>query len=170
MFKKVFKLFWAWQDDKEEQWLQAMGEKGWALRHYNTGFYTFEKIKPTKYIYKLDYKTTRNSDMEEYVGIFEDSGWEHCAQYLGWHYFRTPAEGAKTPDIYSDTASKAHKYNSLATVLYLVLAMLVTLFITVLLRVDYESINIMRGIYVVLIGFTITGILRLKGKARKLSE
>ncbi len=30
--KKEFKWFWAWNDEKEEQWLTAMAQQGWHLQ------------------------------------------------------------------------------------------------------------------------------------------
>ncbi|SFB09715.1 MULTISPECIES: DUF2812 domain-containing protein [unclassified Bacillus (in: firmicutes)] len=109
--KKVFKIFFAWQDNKEEEWLNDMAVQGWGLKKYAL-YYEFEKIEPTNYVYKLDFKAG-NHDMDEYKAIFEDAGWEHVAQYGGWHYFRTVGVQMASPDIYSDSESKIQKYKSL---------------------------------------------------------
>lgn len=86
--RRMVKVFFAWQDGKEESWLRSMSKQGWALKKYNLFVYTIEKIKPTDSIYKLDYKTTKNDDLIEYMTLYKDAGWEHVTQFFGWHYFR----------------------------------------------------------------------------------
>ena len=131
MEKKIFKIFLAWKDEAEERWLGEMAQKGWGLKKFNCGLYTFEKMEPAEYIYKLDYKNNRKNDMDEYLAIFQEAGWEHAAQFSGWHYFRIKADhSAETPDIYSDTHSKAQKYRALSdAILYLTLSTLVIFFV-----------------------------------------
>lgn len=109
-FKKVVKVFFVWQDDKEEIWLREMAQKGWILESYTFLIYNFYKSETKDYIYKIDYKSIKNSDMDEYLQIFEDAGWEHVTRCLNWHYFRSEADKFLLPDIYSDTNSKIEKY------------------------------------------------------------
>ena len=116
--KRVFKLIWAWEEEKEERWLREMANKGWLLQSYFIGFYTFVKSEPGDYIYKLDYRV--DIDEKEYLNIFEDAGWTHVAQFLGWHYFRVKADQCDYPEIYSDNVSKIHKYKSLLKLLVIV--------------------------------------------------
>ena len=51
-FKKLFKIFFAWQEKKEEKWLREMSKEGWHLD--NTSFlnYIFKKRGTKKIIYK----------------------------------------------------------------------------------------------------------------------
>ena len=52
---KKFRWFWAWDDEKEEQWLREMAQKGWHLLSVSIpGNYTFEQGAPKGYVYRLD--------------------------------------------------------------------------------------------------------------------
>ncbi|MFW6035845.1 MAG: DUF2812 domain-containing protein [Halothermotrichaceae bacterium] len=117
--KRVFKLILAWQEEKEEKWLREMAQKGWLLKSYFLGLYTFEKAEPADYIYKFDYIGGRNIDKEEYLSIFRDAGWEHVTEFAGWQYFRVKADNCRYPDIYSDNISRIEKYRSLLRILYI---------------------------------------------------
>lgn len=41
--KRVFKIFWAWNYEKEEKWLNDMSRQGWQLQKY-TPFELFSDI------------------------------------------------------------------------------------------------------------------------------
>jgi hypothetical protein len=111
--RTVFRMFSAWNDEKKEAWLSEMAGQGWHLRSTRIHFFTFEKGAPAEVVYKLDYHRLRSSEREEYVGLFRSSGWEHVCECSGWQYFRTPAVAGASPDIFSDTESKAAKYRRL---------------------------------------------------------
>jgi len=50
------KWFWAWQDEKEEQWLNAMSKQGYHLISPGSfGRYEFEQGEPKNYVYRLDF-------------------------------------------------------------------------------------------------------------------
>ncbi|EKN71285.1 hypothetical protein BABA_02362 [Neobacillus bataviensis LMG 21833] len=171
MKKKIFKLFWAWKDDAEERWLSEMAQKGWKLHNFQWGLYTFEKIKPSTYIYKLDYKYTQNNDMEEYVSIFEDAGWEHVDQFYGWHYFCVKEDQSlAAPDIYSDIDSKVQKYKVLSNILSYVTLILIIITLTVFMRPKYDFIEVIRWVYFLLIGFNLFAVTHLRLKIKKLKN
>ena len=169
MIKKVFKIFFAWQDEKEESWLRSMSKKGWALKDYKLLSYTFEKEQPEDYIYKLDYKSTKNDDLQEYIGLYKDAGWEHVAQYLGWHYFRTKASKECTQDIYSTEESKIQKYQGL---LYTLIGLAVAVFLLSLSiffnTSDYKIISIFKWAYIILMILFLYAITKIVFKIRKL--
>jgi hypothetical protein len=111
--KRVFKWFWAWNDEQEEAWLTEMARQGWHLREPGVfGFYCFERGAPRNVVYRLDFKTA-GRDQEEYRQLFTDAGWEHVGEMGGWQYFRTEAAEGETPEIYTDESSKIHKYQRL---------------------------------------------------------
>jgi hypothetical protein len=103
--KIVFKLFFAWQDQKEQHWLEQMAVKGWLLNSYFFLFYEFTYNEPREYIYRIDYKLTPDKDLHEYKEIFAQGGWEHVCSFSGWQYFRIPKAEYST-DIYTDAASR----------------------------------------------------------------
>lgn len=171
MTKKAFKIFWAWQDDAEEKWLRKMSKEGWGLKHYNWFIYTFEQIQPTDYVYKLDYKGNYADDLQTYISLFEDSGWEHVDQFQNWHYFRTVATSTiETPDIYSDTESKVKKYEDLSNVILTVLLSIITIFFIVVLPADFSFMKVLQIIYVVLIGLNLFTYVSLRRKVNRLKQ
>ena len=116
---KKFHWFWAWDDEKEETWLRQMAQEGWHFKSVSLpGNYTFEKGESIDHVYRLDYFVDRK-DMPAYLQIFEDAGWEYLGEMSGWQYFRTESVNGNAPEIYSDKASKAKKYERL--ILYLVI-------------------------------------------------
>ena len=64
---RKFRLFWAWQDEAEENWLEKMSQKGYHFSSVSPpGFYTFSAAEPKNYIYRLDYQTFHKKDKREY--------------------------------------------------------------------------------------------------------
>ncbi|MDL4842742.1 DUF2812 domain-containing protein [Aquibacillus rhizosphaerae] len=125
MNKRVFKLFFVWQDESEEQWLSSMAEKGWIFKKYMLFYYIFEKKSPANYLYKLDYRTNY-SNFKSYQALFEEAGWKYVTSYLGWHYFRGKKAEVFTEELYSDQDSLIGKYRRvLQTLLTVLLAILV---------------------------------------------
>lgn len=170
MTKKVVKFYMVWQNDREEKWLREMSLKGWSLQKARLGIYTFEKIEPADYIYKLDYPGAI-PNLDEYYSIFQDSGWEPVTRLFGWHYFRVMAENnVATHDIYSDVDSKIKKYHSLSTLLVSITLSLILLFFTVLFPSDSSFVIGLKWLYVVLIVFHLFAIFRLQSKAKRLKE
>jgi hypothetical protein len=112
-----FKLFGAWNDDKEEAWLSEMAQKGWHLQSFGfPGMYHFTAGEPREDIYRLDF-ISNHKDYESYLQLFHDAGWEHIGRMGGWQYFKQRKVAGKVPEIYTDNASKAQKYARLLSVL-----------------------------------------------------
>ncbi|MGV3464273.1 MAG: DUF2812 domain-containing protein [Heyndrickxia sp.] len=173
MKKRVFKLFWAWQDDQENKWLEKMAEEGWKLIKYNFLVYTFAKMEPKKYIYKTDFKNNQNHDLQEYLALFEDAGWEHVTQYAGWHYFRTEPGKAKTPDIYSDSNSKMEMFRRLLWFLLMPLMGIIIIACTIVFNDSFSQIKLMivlKIVYVVLICLLGFSVLNILYKMKRLKE
>lgn len=108
---KIKKWFWAWQDEKEEKFLEEMAEKGLRLESVQLGSYMFSEVSPEKVRYQLDFKGLGGMKEGEYLQIYEDAGWE-CIDSLGsWYYFRKHYD-EETPDIsiFNDNKSRLEKY------------------------------------------------------------
>jgi len=112
---RKFRIFMAWQDEKEEDWLNEMSAKGFLLHKVVfPGFYHFETGEPASYTYRLDFKTYPQKDMDQYLQLFADAGWEHVGQFFnGWQYFRKAVIPGEEAEIYSDAESKIAKYHRL---------------------------------------------------------
>ena len=115
--KTVFKIFFAWQEGKEEKWLAEMLKNGWHLNKVGFFNYEFIKGKPKDIVYKFDYKPFRSEKIDDYITLFEDAGWEYVSRFGGWYYFRTEAKKGYNLELYSDNTSKVRKYQSLRLVL-----------------------------------------------------
>ena len=86
--KKVTKWYWVWDYEKEELWLNAMAQEGWALQRVGFATYYFEKTEPGEYIVRLE---CRKKD-EGYVSFVTDMGAEYIGRIAMWVYFRRKSE------------------------------------------------------------------------------
>ncbi len=111
--KTVFKAIFAWEDEKEEKWLEQMAAEGWKLISVAPYVYEFQRCEPEKVVFRLDYKNTLDKDYQEYLSIFKDAGWEMFATFANWHYFKIKPENEKIPEIYNSGKAKAQKYRRL---------------------------------------------------------
>ncbi len=93
---------------REQEWLSQQHLVGWKLvKVIPPVFYKFERCNPEEVIYQLDYNQEGMAHKEEYVQMFEDMGWEHVLDYVGFSYFRKPlSEMNGHEEIFSDDASK----------------------------------------------------------------
>ncbi|HTP86832.1 MAG TPA: DUF2812 domain-containing protein [Bryobacteraceae bacterium] len=114
-----YRFILAWQDQKEEQWLEKMAAEGWHLVSGGIRF-VFERGEPQQVRYRLDYRGSYPQGEQEYFSLFRDSGWEHVCDYFAWHYFRSPASAA-APEIFTDSESRAAKYRGVLFVIALAL-------------------------------------------------
>jgi len=127
---KLRKWFWAWDDEKEEAWLTDLSASGLHLLRPDVGIYAFKRGVQKRYIYRLDYQTHSKKDKEQYLNLFQDSGWEHVGEMNGWHYFRREAAPGEEPQIYTDPASKAEKYRRLIGFFLLLMPVYTSVMIT----------------------------------------
>jgi hypothetical protein len=122
--------YWAWQDGREEAWLEEMSGKGWHLESFCLpGVYIFRKGQPTKYVYRLDFQTSPMKDRKEYLQLFRDAGWDHLGNMAAWEYFRKEALPGEEPEIFTDPESKIQKYRRILGVLSIFLLALIILFL-----------------------------------------
>ena len=52
--KTIYKLWFVWDYDKEERWLNEMASNGWALVDVGFCRYTFERSEPGEYSIRLE--------------------------------------------------------------------------------------------------------------------
>ncbi|MFJ6411808.1 DUF2812 domain-containing protein [Terribacillus saccharophilus] len=119
--KKIRKWFWAWDDQKEEVWLQQMAQKGWALEEYKWFKYIFKAAAPSKMVYRLDYRL--GYPERSYFDLFEMDGWHLVSSFGGWYYFCKEDDGTDKLEIFTDAHSRAAKYIHLSNYLLFILAM-----------------------------------------------
>ncbi|HZW02351.1 MAG TPA: DUF2812 domain-containing protein [Anaerolineaceae bacterium] len=123
--KTIFKVFTAWQDDREEVWLRDMARQGWHLVKPGVGKYVFRRGEPQDVVYRLDYYSLWNNDEKQtYYDLFEQSGWELVGELVGWQYFRKPARAGEADEIYTDSESKIKKHTRVIILFGILLLMM----------------------------------------------
>lgn len=101
--------------EKEEYWLNEMAKQGWELTGISFGYKFVEREKDDINI-RIDHRNfKRNSEYQDYIALFSDSGWEHIAgtKTSGKQYFKRTDQKADE-DIFSDIHSKCERYQSLS--------------------------------------------------------
>ncbi|MQA39794.1 DUF2812 domain-containing protein [Rugamonas aquatica] len=110
---RKFRWFWDDADHKIENWLQQMAREGLHLsriRCLRTVF-EFKRGEPKDVTYRTDFLLTRPDP--DYLLLFQDAGWEHVDDLLGWHYWRAPTGTGRPPEIFTDVPSQIRKYQRL---------------------------------------------------------
>ncbi len=110
--KKVTKWFWVWDYEKEELWLNAMAQEGWALQRVGFCTYYFERTEPGEYIVRLE---CRKKD-EGYVSFVTDMGAEYIGRVAMWIYFRRKSDLGEF-ELNSDLDSRIEQLTRIGRVL-----------------------------------------------------
>lgn len=87
---KKFKLYY--DKDKEEAFLNEMSAKGYAMKRFFLGLYTFEKCRPGEYTYRVDLISDKTVEQRnELYDLVQDSGGELVQTWGIWAFFRKKA-------------------------------------------------------------------------------
>ena len=124
----IRKVFWAWEFDKGEKWLNEMTAAGQALCGVGWCRYEFEPCQPGEYEVRLQLLENDLKDAKsvEYLSLLEETGAVHVGSWMRWVYLRKrTADGPF--ELFSDNASRA-KHLSVILAL-LVPIMLLNLFV-----------------------------------------
>ena len=107
----------AFFDKKDMKMCAKMAANGYSLVSVDSmGFYKFELSQPEDWIYSVDFSDEKpgNESYDDYIAIFESSGWTHVFGGCdGIHFFR--ASRGTTP-IYTDNESLASKYERMRSI------------------------------------------------------
>lgn len=116
MKKTIRKVFWAWQSEEEEKWLNDMAADGWVLTDVGFCRYEFDPCEKGEYQYKLEYLANLPKDKHsmKYISFVEETGAEYIGSVLKWVYFRKKVADGEDFEIYSDTKSKIKYFERLA--------------------------------------------------------
>ena len=174
MKKVMLRVFWIWQFDKEEKWLNEMSAKGLQLRSTTLFIYTFDVGLPSEYIYRLELLDNRlpSSEKEKYIHFVEDTGAECATRWFNWIYFRKKATEGDF-DLFSDVDSRIKHINRVLRIAILVMILNVSNALLMTHRLNYEhmtdslALNIFIIALVILIGY---GIVRLLIERRRLNK
>ena len=116
MKKVIYKLFFAWDFEKEEKWLNEMSAKGLNLDGVGLCKYIFEEGTPGEYIYRLELleKGPTHAESEQYIRFLEDTGVEYVGSVIRWVYFRKKAADGGF-DLFSDIDSRIKHFKRLTS-------------------------------------------------------
>ena len=117
--KTVRKLFWAWDFDREEDWLNDMAAQGWGLVDVGFCRYTFEACRPGEYGYRLELleNSLKDPKSQEYLDFLAEAGVDRVGHLFRWVYLRKRTDEGPF-ELFSDTASRIrHLRRILALVL-----------------------------------------------------
>lgn len=108
----VRKVFWIWNFDKEEQWLNEMAAKGLALVSVGVFKYTFEECRPGDYNIRLELleNVPGHTESQNYIKFLEDTGAEYLGSVTRWVYFRKKTENGEF-NLFSDNSSRIKQLN-----------------------------------------------------------
>lgn len=126
----VWKIFWAWQDYGEAEWLKKMSANGWHLKSAAPFRYTFIPGDPEICSYGIDYQTLKREEEETYLKFYDNSGWKFISSSGGYYYFRRPGESLEGNGIFSDNNSRIRKYRKILLSLSIISLPLWTMMIT----------------------------------------
>lgn len=116
--KTIRKWFWAWDFDKEEEWLENMACNGWVLDGVGFCTYHFIKTEPGEYSVRLQYLPIAEENTD-YTNLLEESGAERVGRMVQWVYYRK-----KTADgpfqLFSDLDSRITHLDKIAKLMLIV--------------------------------------------------
>ncbi len=110
--KTVYKWFWVWNFEKEEQWLNEMAMNGWVLVGVGWGRYTFERCEPGEYCGRLEMHGADTA----YIDFMQEMGATYIGRVLQWLYFCKKTEDGAF-DIFSDIDSRIAHLDRIAKLL-----------------------------------------------------
>lgn len=101
----------AFAENRDMEVLREYSKSGYHLKKLQFCFYILEKGDPKDYIYSIDYQQLKGVELEEYIEIANEGGWELIQQY---EYILLLRAVPGTAPLYTDTESLAsrEKYSS----------------------------------------------------------
>ena len=137
MRRVIHKIFWIWQLEAEENWINEMASHGYSLEHAGRVTFEFEESEANKYKYKSMFLkgSAYGEENQKYFRFLEEMGIKVVCTigYPGTCIAYTRALAEDYPegiDLYSDIDSKINYHKAMAGYLIFVVAM--TLFAALL--------------------------------------
>lgn len=169
MGKVIYKWFWEWNFDKEEQWLNEMAANGLALISAGLCRYKFEDCAPDEYKICMQLLGSNQAKNAKYIEFLEETGVEHVGTCLDWYYFRKRVTGDDF-QLFSDHNSLLKHLTKI--IRYTVTGLVLNFFVgclNVFLCVSEQSpINILGILNILVFVFGMIGLIRTFQKRKKL--
>lgn len=164
---RKFKWFWDDADHAIEQWLQDMARQGLHLHSVTClrMIFVFRRGEPADVTYRIDFHLKRTD--ADYVQLFNDAGWEHVDELLGWQYWRAPTREGRAQEIFTDVESAIKKYQRLLALFALVLVPLPFVLLSSANKSDAGD-PAAQGLLLGCVGITVYAMIRLVLRIRRL--
>lgn len=160
-----FKIYF--DKDKETQWLNKMAEKGWAMKHFFIGFFTFEKCQPNEYIYQIDFVNSFGHVTEDYQSFMEESDIEIVQSWGYWTILRKQSVKGSF-DLYTDLDSQIEHYKKIIKMFKIVSILeIICLFFEMLATIISQSL-ICFGAFLIILVCTIVLLLAVFNTADRI--
>lgn len=137
MRRVIHKIFWIWQLEKEQAWINEMASHGYSLEHAGRLTFEFDETEPGKYIYKEIFLKGWGESVEniKYFRFLEEMGIKVVCyiNYPGtcWVYTRALREDYPNGiELFSDIDSKINGMKAMSG--YMIFVMAMTLFAALL--------------------------------------
>ena len=175
MTRVIYKLFWTWDFEKEEKWLNDMAAKGLTLTDTgNLCRYTFEEGTPGEYQYRLELldQLPEHPESRQYIAFMEETGAQQISSCLRWVYFRKKAE-AEPFDLFSDMDSRIRHLQRITSLLLPVMIAEYLIGLSNLMNgfLLHSTVNLGISIPCIALGALISvGFVRLSRRIRKMKQ
>ena len=103
----IYRLFF--DKDKEAKWLNEMSDKGWEMKSFFAGVFTFDECEKGKYKYQIDLCDKGLAVSKDYREFMEDAGIEIVQTWGFWVILRKLAKDGDF-QLYSDIDSQIEHY------------------------------------------------------------
>ena len=175
MKRVMYRWFWAWNFDKEEEWLNEWARRGLALVDAAGFRYVFEEGDPGEYEYRLELLENMGCSAESssYLRFLEDVGIERIASYGRWVYLRRRTDGAPF-DLFSDIDSKIKHLGRIDTLLLAILVIqlagLANLHLLLQHGFSDGALVVVVLVWLALVALVASGFVRIARKLRRLKR
>ena len=150
--------------DEEQVWIQEMANKGWALKSFCLGVYTFEPCEAGEYIYQIDLLDNWQGNKENFADFMNEMNIEVVAQWYRWVFLRKRAEDGPF-EMYTDRESKIEQYKRIKKFLTIGLVVEIIRFWVELSVAIGAGVLELWGV-TALIGMIVLGLLRVVWKCQ----
>jgi len=137
--------------DKETTWINEMAAKGYALKSFFAGFYSFEKCEPGEYVYQIDFGSKMYSVSDDYREFMEENNIEIVCLWGYWIFLRKRADEREFV-LYTDVDSSIEHYTKILKMFKVVTIIELICFLA-------ETLAAINGAAVGIFGMLIIGVL-----------
>lgn len=174
MRKVIHRVFWIWDFEKEEHWLNEMAAKGLCL--ISAGFcrYEFVETLPGEYGVRMQLLEhfCSHPESERYIAFLEETGAEHVGCCKKWAYFRKKAALGDF-ELLSDRPSRLRQLRRIERMLIWlgILAVFIGMMNLAIYLQHRSAGNLLVGLLDLLLGVgCLIGYMRLHRKRKKLQQ